>query len=252
MVFSTTVKPFKYYKLISMPCDEKYSVYFQNDTLRQSYSDVLRFVCPIANCSMEFGNMRKLNSHTRKDHNLHYCQICMDHLKLFPYERKLYLQSELVRHNRQGDPDDTSHKGHPMCKFCNQRYFDKDQLHSHLHKVHFWCHFCEGDGKQDYYVNYNELKKHFRLQHYLCEQDECAHKEIESAFKTKIDFQAHVLNVHGQKMSKSQSKQKKQIDQVQLGFRYDRSSGNKDGDDERDVTMEQKGVNKRYPASHRK
>ena len=25
----------------------------------------------------------------------------------------------------------------------------EDQLHSHLHKVHFWCHFCEGDGKQE-------------------------------------------------------------------------------------------------------
>lgn len=250
MVFAPTVRPFKSYKLISMSCDEKYSVYFQEDTLKEAYFDIQRFLCP--KCSMEFGSMRKLNSHTRKEHNLHYCQICMDHLKLFPRERKLYLHNDLIRHNRHGDPDDTSHKGHPLCKFCSQRYFDKDQLHSHLHKVHFWCHFCEGDGKQDYYVDYNALKKHFKLQHYLCEQGECAHKEIEAAFKTKIDFQAHVLNVHSQKMSKSQSRQKKQIDQVQLGFRYDRLSGNKNVDDEHDVTMEQRGVNRRYPISHRK
>lgn len=231
-----------------MSCDQANAVYFQDDGLRQSYYDIQRFLCP--QCDMEFGSMRKLNSHTRKEHNLHYCHICMDHLKLFPYERKLYSHSDLVRHNRQGDPDDTSHKGHPMCKFCNQRYFDKDQLHSHLRKVHFWCHFCEGDGKQDYYIDYNELKKHFKSQHYLCEQDECAYKEIEAAFKTKIDFQAHVLSVHGQKMSKSQSKQKKQIEQIQLGFRYDsRSTGN---NGEHDAVMEQRGVNRRIPASHRK
>lgn len=249
MVFATTVKSFKSYKLISMLFDQNNAVYFQNDTLRQLFNDVQRFLCPV--CNMEFGNMRKLNSHTRKDHSLHYCQICMDHLKLFPYERKLYPHSDLVRHNRQGDPDDTSHKGHPLCKFCSQRYFDKDQLHLHLHKVHFWCHFCEGDGKQDFYVDYNELKKHFKSRHYLCEQDECVHKEIEAAFKTKIDFQAHMLSAHGQKMSKSQSKQKKQIEQVQLGFRYNRPSGYSNGD-EHDMIMEQKGVDRRLPASHRK
>ena len=249
MVFAVTVRPFKTYKLISMPYDKKHAVCFQEDKLMQLYYDVLRFLCPT--CKMEFGSMRKLNSHTRKEHSLHYCQICMDHLKLFPYERKLYSHQDLVKHNRQGDPDDTSHKGHPMCKFCNLRYFDKDQLHLHLHKVHFWCHFCEADGKQDFYVDYSELKKHFRLQHYLCEQDECAHKEIEAAFKTKIDFQAHVLNTHGQKMSKSQSKQKKQIDQIQLGFRYDRTSGNKQDDDD-DMIVEHKSVDRKFPISHRK
>lgn len=234
-----------------MSYDQVNSVYFQNSDLEKSYFDAQRFLCP--QCSMEFGDMRKLNSHTRREHNLHYCQICMEHLKLFPYERKLYSRQELVTHNRQGDPDDTSHKGHPMCKFCNARYFDKDQLHSHLHKVHFWCHFCEGDGKQGYYIDYNELKKHFRTQHYLCEQDECLHKEIEAAFKTKIDFQAHVLNVHGQKLSKSQSKQKKQIDQIQLGFRYNRPAGINDDYDDDDIAVEQqRGTNRKLPVNHRK
>jgi len=245
VVLVVTVRSFKNYTLSDMKCDERSGVYFQDDGLMKSYYDVQRYVCP--KCDAEMPSMRRLNTHTKKEHGLHYCDICLENLNLFPFERKLYSHTEWVRHCRKGDPDDTSHKGHPICKFCDQRYYDSDQLHSHLHKVHFWCHFCEGDGKQDYYINYNELKKHFKSQHYLCETDECAHKELEAAFKTKIDYQAHLVSAHSQKMSKSQSKQSKHIEQVQLGFRYNRFGNN----GSREV-MEQRGGDRGRPVSTHK
>ena len=36
----------------------------------------------------------------------------------------------------QGDPDDTSHRGHPLCKFCDERYLDNDELLKHLRRDH--------------------------------------------------------------------------------------------------------------------
>lgn len=72
-------------------------------------------------------------------------------LQIFTYERKWYSRKDLARHRMQGDPDDTSHRGHPLCKFCDERYLDNDELLKHLRRDHYFCHFCDSDGAQDYY-----------------------------------------------------------------------------------------------------
>lgn len=71
--------------------------------------------------------------------------------QIFTYERKWYSRKDLARHRMQGDPDDTSHRGHPLCKFCDERYLDNDELLKHLRRDHYFCHFCDSDGAQDYY-----------------------------------------------------------------------------------------------------
>lgn len=72
-------------------------------------------------------------------------------LQIFTHERKWYSRKDLARHRMQGDPDDTSHRGHPLCKFCDERYLDNDELLKHLRRDHYFCHFCDADGAQDYY-----------------------------------------------------------------------------------------------------
>ena len=71
--------------------------------------------------------------------------------QIFTHERKWYSRKDLARHRMQGDPDDTSHRGHPLCKFCDERYLDNDELLKHLRRDHYFCHFCDADGAQDYY-----------------------------------------------------------------------------------------------------
>jgi len=75
--------------------------------------------------------------------------IC--HLQLFTVDRKYYTRAQLGHHRRLGDEDDRSYKGHPLCKFCEERYFDNDDLLRHLRKQHFYCYLCELDGKTDEY-----------------------------------------------------------------------------------------------------
>lgn len=124
----------------------------------------------------------------------------------------MYTRPGLATHRRVGDADDKSHKGHPLCKFCEDRFLDDDELHRHLRKNHFWCHICENDGKQLYFVDYPDLKNHFGDDHYLCEEDMCKYEQFTSVFRSDIDLQAHRASKHSQKMSKAQVRQARQLE----------------------------------------
>ena len=86
-----------------------------------------------------------------KNHSLFQCDLCTKHYLLFPGERKWYTRAELATHKRKGDPDDKSHKGHPLCTFCDERYLDEHELYRHLRRDHHLCHICEADeGNRDF------------------------------------------------------------------------------------------------------
>ena len=112
----------------------------------------------------------------------------------------------MAQHRREGDSDDQSFKGHPNCSYCNERFFDRDELYRHLRKDHFYCHFCDADGHEEYYENCVELRKHFKISHYLCEIDECASNNDTreySVFRTEIDFNAHKKLKHAKTKSEA-------------------------------------------------
>ena len=111
----------------------------------------------------------------------------------------LWLCSYLSR--RKGDPDDTSFKGHPLCEFCDQRFIDDEELYKHLRKDHYFCHFCDADGLQHFYSEYNDLRGHFASDHHLCEEPNCEEKKF-VVFRTEIDLKGHRLDQHGGALSK--------------------------------------------------
>lgn len=55
-------------------------------------------------------------------------------------------------HKRKGDPDNTSHRGHPLCKFCDTHHMDKDDLFRHMRREHYLCHLCDEDGRNGFYA----------------------------------------------------------------------------------------------------
>lgn len=73
-------------------------------------------------------------------------------LQVFSFERRSYNRTDLGIHRRKGDPDNKSHRGHPLCEYCDQRFFDRDELFKHLRREHFYCHFCDADGANCYYA----------------------------------------------------------------------------------------------------
>lgn len=69
---------------------------------------------------------------------------------------------------------------------------DSDELYRHMRRVHLFCHFCDADGRHLYYRNINDLQKHFKEEHYLCEEGECKSVPLASAFRTEIDLKGEI------------------------------------------------------------
>ncbi len=124
---------------------------FECPRVEEAFWRLLDHCCPLCPDGRSFRRFRDLAQHVRNEHERQYCDLCVQHLKIFTHERRLYTRSELVAHWRKGDPDDTSHRGHPLCEFCNTRFMDKDELYRHLRRDHYFCHFCDADGLQYFY-----------------------------------------------------------------------------------------------------
>ena len=132
-----------------LKAEKKYGIHFFNDDSYEKFVDLQSEKCTI--CYDSFKNIAELKRHMSKNHSLFQCDLCTKHYLLFPGERKWYTRAELATHKRKGDPDDKSHKGHPLCTFCDERYLDEHELYRHLRRDHHLCHICEADeGNRDF------------------------------------------------------------------------------------------------------
>ncbi|XP_071644247.1 E3 ubiquitin-protein ligase ZNF598 [Temnothorax longispinosus] len=192
--------------------DTRYDIYFNSLDIQEKFTELLANTCSICKEKMVFSSFNSLKEHMRQRHELHYCDLCVDNLKIFSNERRCYTRASLATHRRKGDVDDRSHKGHPLCEFCDQRYMDNDELYRHLRRDHLYCHFCDADGLHQYYSSYDYLRDHFRQEHYLCEEGVCAEEKFTSVFRTDIDLKAHKASVHGKQLSKAAAKQARTLE----------------------------------------
>ncbi|XP_032957800.1 E3 ubiquitin-protein ligase ZNF598 isoform X1 [Rhinolophus ferrumequinum] len=215
VVFGKKLPAFATIPLPQLQHEKKYDIYFADGKVFALYRQLLHHECPRCPELPPFGLFGDLEQHMRKQHELFCCKLCLKHLKIFTYERKWYSRKDLARHRMQGDPDDTSHRGHPLCKFCDERYLDNDELLKHLRRDHYFCHFCDSDGAQDYYSDYAYLREHFREKHFLCEEGRCSTEQFTHAFRTEIDLKAHKTACHSR--SRAEARQNRQID---LQFSY--------------------------------
>ncbi|KHJ94862.1 zinc finger, C2H2 type [Oesophagostomum dentatum] len=178
----------------------KYELRFQNGDVITRYEKYLAHVCKLCKSSdgdrLEFPTFVALRHHMSSVHQLTYCHICTENIIQFSRERKTYTRDGLQRHIRAGDRDDKSLKGHPSCLFCDQRFFDEEFRYRHLRKEHFFCQFCESEGKHMnvFFKDHGELVGHYKEQHFLCEFEEC--KAMGIAFSNQIDLNLHKSKEH--------------------------------------------------------
>nr|CAD7202222.1 unnamed protein product [Timema douglasi] len=162
------------------------------------------------------------------------CPICRQDLpKIFTGERRCYTRVQLALHKRKGDPEDRSHRGHPLCEFCDERYMDTDELYRHLRRDHLFCHFCDADGFHRYYrslPSYDFLRDHFQSEHYLCEEGDCLEEKFTCVFRSEIDLKAHRASVHGRMIGKAATKQARTLElEFTLAPRRDRMEAGRRG-----------------------
>lgn len=106
--------------------DRTYGLYFCTTDIQKMYWKLLENRCLICDESESFSfkTFAQLKDHVRREHEMFYCPLCVEHLKIFTFERRTYNRQELGMHRRKGDPDNTSHRGHPLCQFCDTRCID--------------------------------------------------------------------------------------------------------------------------------
>ncbi|KAK5981782.1 RING-type domain-containing protein [Trichostrongylus colubriformis] len=185
---------------LNHPDEERFNIQFQNADVVHRYEKYLSHVCKICKSSngerLEFPTFVALRHHMSSAHELIYCHICTENIMLFSRERKAYTRDALQRHIRSGDRDDRSLKGHPSCLFCDQRFFDEEFRYRHLRKEHFFCQFCETEGKHlnVFFGGHSELLEHYKEKHFLCDFEEC--RAIGIAFSNPMDLNLHKSKEH--------------------------------------------------------
>jgi hypothetical protein len=227
----TQPKTFAEYDLEKLKFDSAWNVYAESEIIIDRLQDLRDIKCRVCehehrhdeeqNTKLKFANMHQLKNHVAKEHNLNYCMLCLDNRKVFLKEQKLYSNREITTHVRFGeeDPQHGRIHGHPLCKFCNKRFYNDDDLFQHMYKKHERCHICEREGIQfEYYKDYNHLEKHFDTVHILCKDPICLEKKF-VVFTNELDLRAHELKEHVNKgkLSKRDKERYNRIDINSLG-----------------------------------
>ena len=81
--------------------DRKYKICFEDESVQHSYKVLLQHTCPICNENSSdvkeseikegnpskhrpiiFATFKQLDTHVRREHEMFYCDLCVDHLKV--------------------------------------------------------------------------------------------------------------------------------------------------------------------------
>ncbi|KAG0502252.1 hypothetical protein HPP92_002324 [Vanilla planifolia] len=173
----------------------------------------------------KFKNIEQLKGHLYGQHRMLMCTLCLEGRKVFIAEQKLYTSSQLRQHISTGDSEVDGKQsercgfsGHPMCEFCRNPFYGDTELYMHMSTEHYICHICQRQhpGQYDYYRNYDDLEKHFRHEHFLCENEACLEKKF-VVFRSEVEMKRHNAMEHGGQMSRSK---RNAALQIPISFRY--------------------------------
>lgn len=125
-----------------------------------------------------------------------YSDLCLKHRKVFISEQFTYTSaSQLHKHEEKGDPS-LKLKPHPVCKYCDVRFFSDEELFRHCEESHFKCWICErANVLFNYFRDYKHLEEHFDNKHFLCSEKDCLEKKF-VVFRTQFELQAHEVSTH--------------------------------------------------------
>ncbi|ETI28774.1 hypothetical protein G647_01225 [Cladophialophora carrionii CBS 160.54] len=189
--------------------DDNLGIKYEKDVILEDTVLLLRYNCPDKDCDVACLGWPDLHRHVRSKHGKMMCDLCTRNKKVFTHEHELFTFGDLRKHEKFGDDnpgavDQSGFKGHPECGFCKQRFYGDDELYSHCREKHERCHICDrrnGGRNPQYYLNYQELEKHFAAEHFVCLDAECQANKT-NVFESEMDLKAHQLSEHPNGLSK--------------------------------------------------
>jgi len=184
--------------------------------LRVKLSELRQFKCGAklpkgaGVCEASFGGLPELNGHLASSHANFICDLCAEHRAVFVQELPRLTGAQLADHCKRGDPS-VGFYGHPLCKFCNKRFFSDSELFAHLQVEHFLCHLCgrADPSRRQYFNTYADLEEHFGDAHFLCTDAGCRARHF-VVFGSLLELTAHSASEHGTDVDLS----------AHLAFRY--------------------------------
>ncbi|GBF91964.1 hypothetical protein Rsub_04688 [Raphidocelis subcapitata] len=147
---------------------------------------------------------------------LHFCDLCLTGRKVFISEQVLYSRRDLDRHNRTGDDAgplaEAGFKGHPPCHFCRTRFFDSNELYTHMERSHEHCFLCRraAPSKYVYFRDYAELDGHYQSDHHPCPHPACLERRF-VVFASEGELKRHFAAEHGEEMRMSRAQRREAL-----------------------------------------
>ena len=165
-------------------------VRFPNAILSKEAKRLTEFHCPTCS-SFEFRSLRDLQTHLKRDHQVVYCTVCLEHRQCFLPEQVLF--DTLATHMQQS---------HPSCAFCRgEHFYSPDELLTHMQQAHFKCVVCERlDFRNEYYANCAALTDHSSDAHFPCTVPECVEQRF-VVFADEDELALHAAERHGGRVS---------------------------------------------------
>ena len=77
-----TVTPFHHLAFNSYLMDRAAKIYFENPTFQEAFNKLLIHSCSACPSKTTFSNLQALKDHLRKEHELFFCDLCVDNLKV--------------------------------------------------------------------------------------------------------------------------------------------------------------------------
>ena len=192
--------PFSSLSLVSTE-EFKSGIFYTSQKTKSACYALEEAKCPIAKCGKKFTDMNHLKKHLKEKHKRTYCEICLQNQTLLLSEQKVYRFPDHHEHLTQGDcdEDDNIVLYHPLCPFCNIRFFNEDAFLIHMKGEHIRCNLCNlKENPHVYYKNEQSLRIHHEKSHFACSYQECS----KVAFKTKEELENHINKVHLRNNSK--------------------------------------------------
>jgi E3 ubiquitin-protein ligase ZNF598 len=171
-----------------------------------------------------------------------HSDLCVRNKKIFSHEHILHTKQSLEAHTK---------KEHHFCEYCQLYLYSDDELYVHMRDRHEQCHICKQRGTQEaaqtYYRNYEALERHFRKDHFLCENENCLEKKFvvfpvsrtsnlsfaldsfadsSTHLQSDMDFKAHQLAEHGSALT---SRERREALRVDASFTYGGDEGSAAG-----------------------
>ncbi|KAL1856321.1 hypothetical protein Daus18300_010806 [Diaporthe australafricana] len=198
--------------------DENIGIRYTNEDIVGDTVLLLRYNCPDLSCDFAGLGWPDLHRHVRSVHHNKMCDLCTRNKKVFTHEHELFTDKALHKHmahgdDRPGDVAQTGFKGHPLCGFCGERFYDDDKLYEHCRNKHERCFICDRRNSRSphYYQDYDALEKHFHKDHFLCLDRDCLDKKF-VVFESEMDLKAHQLSEHANSLSKDVRRDARVVD----------------------------------------